>query len=263
MNQLLSDPRMIDYLIQSQPSLQQMGPGIRQVMQSDEFRRTMTDPNMLRNMMEMNRMFSQMGMQVPGMPGAPRQPGFPAPGVTNTTAPQQAQHRSATPTPQASQQNPQANPFEAMFSPTAQQAPQQQGQAANPFAALFAPPPAGQQQPPQPFQAGATNPQSPFGASYQPSAFPTGQTPAQNPFAPAGQQQPDLGQMISMLQSLQQLQTLFQGGQPGGVASPIGPVATSPPPVADTRPIEERFQVPEPSLSHNPLTFSGGIASIE
>ena len=244
MNQLLSDPRMIDYLIQSQPSLQQM-PGIRNVMQSEEFRRTMADPNMLRNMMEMNRMFSQMGMQVPGMPGAPRQSAFPAPGVTNTTAPQQAQ-RAATPTPQVSQQNPQANPFEAMFSPTAQQPAPQQGQPANPFAALFATPPAGQQQPSQPYRAGATNPQSPFGSSYQPAAFPSGQTPAQNPFATSGQQQPDLGQMISMLQSLQQLQTLFQGSQPGGVTSPIGSGAVSPSPIVDSRPIEERFQVLNP-----------------
>ena len=39
MNQVLSDPRMVDYLIQSQPQLQAMGPGIRQYMQSDEFRR--------------------------------------------------------------------------------------------------------------------------------------------------------------------------------------------------------------------------------
>src|ERR1700730_10813702 len=99
MSQVLSDPRMVDYLIQSQPQLQAMGPGVRQYMQSEEFRRMMTDPNMFRNMMEMNRMFSQMGMQVPGMPTARQQSGFPAPGVTNTTRTQHKPHanRSAHP----------------------------------------------------------------------------------------------------------------------------------------------------------------------
>ena len=138
MSQVLSDPRMVDYLIQSQPQLQAMGPGIRQVMQSEEFRRTLTDPTMLRNMFEMNRMFTQMGVQVPGMPTAPRQPTFPAPGVTNTTAAQQPAR--GTPPPQQqppSQQQQAANPFEAIF-----QTPQpvQTGtNAPNPFMALFAP----------------------------------------------------------------------------------------------------------------------------
>jgi ubiquilin len=251
MNQLLADPRMIDYLIQSQPSLQAMGPGIREVMQSEEFRRTVADPTVLRNMMEMNRMFSQMGMQVPGMPGAPRQPAFPAPGVTNTTAPQQTQ-RTSTPTPQASQPNPpQANPFESMFLPTSQQ-------GTNPFAALFAAQPAGQPQQ----SVRSSTPQQPFGASFQqPQSFGAGQTPAQNPFAAAGQQPPpDLGSMISMLQSLQQLQSLLPPGQPGATPSSA---STSPPP-ADTRPLEERYQVPLFQLfSLSSLMFEGAIATIE
>ena len=107
MSQMLSDPRMVDFLIQSQPQLQAMGPGIRQVMQSEEFRRTMTDPNMLRNMFEMNRMFTQMGMQVPGMPTAPRPQTFPAPGVTNTTAAHQQTARGTPPPQQHQQQQPQ------------------------------------------------------------------------------------------------------------------------------------------------------------
>src|ERR1700690_3042752 len=92
MGQVLADPRMVDYLIQSQPQLQAMGPGVRQYMQSEEFRRNVTDPNMIRNMFEMNRMFAQMGMQIPGMPPKRPQQNFPAPGVTNTT-PTQHQHQ--------------------------------------------------------------------------------------------------------------------------------------------------------------------------
>jgi len=265
MNQLLADPRMIDYLIQSQPSLQAMGPGIRQVMQSEEFRRTMTDPTMLRNMMEMNRMFSQMGMQVPGMPGAPRPPSFPAPGVTNTTAPSQAQ-RNAAPTQQASQQNPpQANPFDALFSPTSQQTP-------NPFTTLFAPQPSGQQPPstqPQTYPGRSTAPQQPFGASYQqPSSVGAGQMPPQNPFAASGQPPPpDLGSMISMLQNLQQLQTLLHPVQPGAASAPApapAPASASLAP-ADTRPLEERYQVSVfKFLVGDSLTiFTGPIATIE
>src|SRR5438045_9764434 len=105
MTQLLADPRMVDYLIQSQPQLQAMGPGLRQVMQSEEFRRTLTDPTMLRNMFEMNRMFTQMGMQAPGMPGAPRPQNFPLPGVTNTTA-MHDQTARCPPPPRQQQQHP-------------------------------------------------------------------------------------------------------------------------------------------------------------
>src|SRR5579859_7465206 len=162
MSQVLSDPRMVDYLIQSQPQLQAMGPGVRQYMQSDEFRRMMTDPNMFRNMMEMNRMFSQMGMQVPGMPAARQQTSFPAPGVTNTTQPQHQQTatRQTSPNPQQP-----ANPFEAMFPPPPQG--QDVGTAPNPFMALF--PTA---------QSGA---QSPFGSPPPPLGFasPPSQTPGQ------------------------------------------------------------------------------------
>src|SRR5579862_7807640 len=121
MNQLLGDPRMIDYLIQSQPQLQAMGPGVRQLMQSEEFRRTMTDPNAIRNMMEMNRMFQSMGMQIPGMPPSRPAGGFPAPGVTNTTpqpAANPARPMSASPPPQQPGQPQQPiNPFDSLFPP--------------------------------------------------------------------------------------------------------------------------------------------------
>jgi hypothetical protein len=157
MSQLLSDPRMVDYLIQSQPQLQALGPGFRQVMQSEEFRRSLTDPTMIRNMFEMNRMFTQMGMQAPGMPAAPRQPNFPAPGVTNTTAPP----ARGTPPPQQlpvpqTQQQPGTNPFEQIFQQPPQP-PQSATVVPNPFVGLFAPQGA---QPPYGTQARQTAPQT-------------------------------------------------------------------------------------------------------
>jgi len=209
MSQVLSDPRMVDYLIQSQPQLQAMGPGIRQYMQSDEFRRTMTDPQMLRSIFEMNRMFSSMGMQVPGMPGGQQRPSFPAPGVTDTTPQHQQQQpgRSATGSPapagqrqqqQPQQQQQQTNPFANLFNP-----PQQTGQsgnnASNPFATLFPGPPpptqsvfgaapsnGTQQQQQNPYGASA------FGSPYnsQPQQSPFGQNPQQPSTGPYGQNSP-------------------------------------------------------------------------
>ena len=264
MSQVLSDPRMVDYLIQTQPQLQQMGPGIRQVMQSEEFRRTMTDPTTLRSMFEMNRMFQQMGMQVPGMPGASRQPSFPAPGVTNTTAPNQqpGARTGVTSSPPQGQQQAPVNPFESMFSPPVQ------GQGANPntpnpFMALFnqpyaSPPlqqttqqqPGQQQQTPpqhQPQQGlGAQSPplnaqQPPFGSLFAPPQ----QQQAPPAYGQAQQPAPDIQSMMSMLQNMQSM--FGQGGTAGnplagGVPNPYMPAAAPSAP-ADTRPLEERYQV--------------------
>jgi ubiquilin len=267
MGQVLADPRMVDYLIQSQPQLQAMGPGIRQYMQSEEFRRTMTDPNMIRNMFEMNRMFAQMGMQVPGMPPTRPQSSFPAPGVTNTTSTQHQQpaNRAMTSSPAGGQQHPQqVNPFEAMFPPA------QQGQGAtntsNPFIALFptaqpgvqppnpfgSPPPQtqGQQQPQQHVFGGPQPPlnsqQAGLGNLYSSTPPPPQQQQAQQPFGQIGQNQqpPNMASMFSMLQNLQSLlppgsaPATALSGQPGFVPPSLSR------PVADNRPIEERYQVP-------------------
>jgi hypothetical protein len=242
MSQLLSDPRMIDYLVSSQPQLQAMGPNIREVMQSEEFRRTMTDPVMLRQMFEMNRMFSQMGMQMPGAPPAPRQPSFPAPGVTNTTAP-----RQGTPTPTGTTSPPPQNPFEAIFPP-------QQGSGgapqSNPFMALFQNPytnpvqPTSQQTnlpPPQPL--GSPLPQQP---SQQP---PLGNTFSVPPTSAAPPAQPDLTSFYSLLQNLSSMQQTL-GGAPQAAPAPVA---------ADTRPLEERYQVSSPYIF---LTI-GPIETIE
>lgn len=279
MSQVLADPRMVDYLIQTQPQLQAMGPGIRQVMQSEEFRRTMTDPTTLRSMFEMNRMFQQMGMQVPGMPGGARQSSFPAPGVTNTTAPNQQQPgvRSGvtSPHPPHGQQQAPANPFEAMF-PTNLPGQGTNTNTTNPFMALFnqpyasppiqqAPPQhqAQQQQTPQQHQPqqglGAQpppmNPQQPpqFGNMYAP---PQQQQQQQQPSPSYGQGQPNLNDMQSLYSMLHNMQTMFsQPGAatsplPGGVTNPYMPPAPAPSAAAvptDTRPLDERYQV---SSSH-------------
>jgi ubiquilin len=260
MNQVLSDPRMVDYLIQSQPQLQAMGPGIRQYMQSDEFRRTMTDPTMLRNIFEMNRMFSQMGIQVPGMPNTQQRPSFPAPGVTDTT-PQHQQHqqpanRSATGSPAPASQQQQPNPFTSVFPPPAQ--PAQAGtNPTNPFAALFggvqqpqpgnqfnthsgvqspfgSPPPQGQQTHQQPNPFGTV----PFGTQYpgQPPQTLYGQNPQTNPASMyGGYNVPALGMLFN---------PQGQGASaPGQGSAPFLPTPAAAVPPLDTRPIEERFQV--------------------
>jgi len=227
-----------------------MGPGIRQYMQSEEFRRTMTDPNMLRNIFEMNRMFSQMGMQIPGMPSTQQRPSFPAPGVTDTTPQhQQPGNRSATGSPAPVSQQQQPNPFSSLFAPPPQTAPTGNNPQ-NPFAALF---PSVQQG----VQPGVQSPQSsgiqsPFG-SPPPQAQPQnpfGSTPfaTQYPGAPpqSYQSQPqNPANMYGMLNPAA-LQLLLggQGQNPmaQGQQQPfMNPPAAAAPPL-DTRPIEERFQ---------------------
>ena len=289
MSQVLSDPRMLDYLIQSQPQLQAMGPGIRQYMQSEEFRRTLADPQQLRNMLEMHRMFTQMGVQIPGMPAA-RQTNFPAPGVTNTTAPHQQQQQPA----RAAQQG-QPNPFEAMFNPLHQT----QQPPANPFISLFpgAQPTFGtapaQQQlqqpqnqahaqtqnhgafgvapapmngaPPPPVNAAAQAP--PINAQPHPVAqysvpVPRQQTQSQQPQpqqsafgvsqqAPTQAPQQQQVDWNSMLQSLQTLNNMLgQAGVPNPMAGSAVPFPA--PSVAnpvDNRPLEERYQVPQSPLN--------------
>lgn len=77
MNEALQNPALLDMMIQQNPMLRDMGPAARQMMQSPEFRRMLTDPDHIRQMMQMQR---AMGIGRPSGGGA-----FPAPGVTNTT----------------------------------------------------------------------------------------------------------------------------------------------------------------------------------
>lgn len=172
MNEALQNPAIIDMMIQQNPMLREMGPGVRQMMQSPEFRRMLTDPNAIRQMAQMQRAMGGLG----GFGQGAGNTAFPAPGVTNTTpeenrnAQQQAnQGTTATPPP--------FNPFLA-------------GAAGNPFAALFgANPPsttaatggdqaaAGQGAAGGAAPGGAQNPQNPFAILFNPALF--GAPPAQ------------------------------------------------------------------------------------
>ncbi|KAJ5174270.1 Ubiquitin domain-containing protein DSK2 [Penicillium canariense] len=109
-NEALQNPAMIDMMIQQNPMLRDMGPMARELMQRPAFRRMLTDPASLRQMMQMQR---AMGMGGGGMGGGDS--AFPAPGVTNTT--------------EGNQNNTPANPFGQM--------PQNPMMGGNPFAALF------------------------------------------------------------------------------------------------------------------------------
>lgn len=248
-NEALQNPAMIDMMIQQNPMLRDMGPGVRQMMQSPEFRRMLTDPSSIRNMMQMQR---AMGMGGGGMGG---ESAFPAPGVTNTT-PQENQN--------GQQPNAQANPFAT--NPFGQMG---QNPMGNPFAALFGNGGANPFAPPtQPSTTGAPtgdqagnnqdaqnttersateetpNPQAaqnPFAALFNPALFGQGQGQGQaglNPFNP--QQNPLLRDPALMAQMMQAM-----GGEGAG-ANPMaslfgGGGFGAPPAPADNRPPEERY----------------------
>lgn len=161
MNEALQNPATIDMMIQQNPQLREMGPAGRQFLQSEQFRRMVTDPQSLR---AMGQLQAAMGMGPFGAGGG-GQEAFPAPGVTTTTPAENTEaganqsegndrnNSSAEPTGSTSGA-PGANPFAALFgmpSTTAnQQDPSNAGSAAaqaqNPFAALFQTPPNSNQQ---------------------------------------------------------------------------------------------------------------------
>ncbi|PWY88343.1 hypothetical protein BO70DRAFT_359782 [Aspergillus heteromorphus CBS 117.55] len=116
-NEALQNPAMIDMMIQQNPVLRAMGPNARQMFQNPEVRRMLTDPNSIRQVVQMQR-----AMGGGGLGGSSA---FPAPGVTNTTP---EENRNAPNTGAGAAPSPAAafNPFV----PT--------GLAPNnPFAALF------------------------------------------------------------------------------------------------------------------------------
>lgn len=132
MNEMLSNPQMVDFLIQQNPQLQALGPRARDMLQSPFFRQMMTDPQMIRQSMQMA---NSMGMSPDGAASA-----FPAPGSAsgaggaNETSTNDADSAA---TGAAASSTGQANPFAGLFGATPGNA-----AAANPFAGLF---PGGQQ----------------------------------------------------------------------------------------------------------------------
>lgn len=120
MNEMLSNPQMIDFMIQSNPQLQAMGPQARQMLQSPMFRQMLTNPDMIRQSMQFANMMN---------PDSNSQNSFPAPGETSTS---ETGHdtNTNTNTNTTTQANPPiaGNPFAALFNPAAMGNPQQQSQ---------------------------------------------------------------------------------------------------------------------------------------
>jgi ubiquilin len=101
MNEMLSNPQMVDFLINQSPEMRAMGPQARELLQSEGFRNMLTNPQMLRQMRDMQRIMGGGQQQ--------QQQAFPAPGSSETTESidDTATNTSATQQP--------ANPFAAMF----------------------------------------------------------------------------------------------------------------------------------------------------
>lgn len=146
MNEALQNPAMIDMMIQQNPQLREMGPAGRQFLQSEQFRRMVTDPQSLRAMSQLQ---AAMGMGPFGGMGGGGQEAFPAPGITTTTP--GAGREAGTESEGGDRNNTSTNP-----AGTGTQAP-----AANPFAAIFGMPPPTTT---QPTTDTTTPPQNPFAA---------------------------------------------------------------------------------------------------
>jgi ubiquilin len=235
-NEALQNPAMIDMMIQQNPMLRDMGPGVRQMFESPEFRRMLTDPNSIRQMMQMQR-----AMGGGGMGGG--ESAFPAPGVTNTTAPEnQGSQQNASDNPFGQMpQNPLGNPFSALF-----------GAGGSPFGA------------PSPAATGTTQPEGTQGTTDRSTTEGQNQQ-AQNPFAsllnPAlfgnagagqGGMNPFNPQQNPFLRDPALLSQMMQGmGGQGGEGAGANPLAAmlggggfggfGAPQPPDNRPPEERY----------------------
>lgn len=271
MREAMNNPQVLDMMINQSPQLRAMGPQARQILQSDYFRRVMTDPQAIRSIMQMQQ---AMGM---GPFGAGGQDAFPAPGVVNTTDTPNTGGDSNAHTGQQQQnaqnaQNPfallggqglGANPF-AAFGGVG-------GLNANPVAGLFTPPPSNPNQPtttpssqnnaasrnegatPTP-QGQQQAPLNPFAALFNPALFgqpqqganpDTATPPPFNPFVP--QNNPFLQNPEAMAQLMQAMGggasagagTGAEGANLGGIFDLLGAGRPTSPP--DNRPPEERY----------------------
>lgn len=100
MQAMLSDPQMLDFMIQQNPQLRAMGPQVREMLQSPFFRQMISNPEMMRSMMGMSR----------GNAAAAN--AFPAPGANPTVDGDSTNTAgdNASATPAAA-----ANPFAGLF----------------------------------------------------------------------------------------------------------------------------------------------------
>ncbi|KAG6380565.1 hypothetical protein JVT61DRAFT_4928 [Boletus reticuloceps] len=88
MSSLMSNPAILDQIIALNPQLASMGPQIRDVFQSEQFRQMVSNPETLRTMMQMSAMMRDAGPGGAGFGGAGAAvPGaFPLPGVPSGAA---------------------------------------------------------------------------------------------------------------------------------------------------------------------------------
>jgi ubiquilin len=103
---LMSNPAMIEQIIQSSPQLRALGPQARQIMQSPMFRQMLSNPQMMRQAMQM-----QQGMARGGTSAAPQ------PGLFGLAQQQQQQNAlgNGPGTGGAPATGAQPNPFAAMM----------------------------------------------------------------------------------------------------------------------------------------------------
>lgn len=121
MRSMLSNPQMLDYMIEQSPQLRAMGPAARELLQSDYVRNLLTNPQAMRSMMEFQRAMQGAG----GAGSTPSTTTFPTPGnptstsETNTANASTNATQSTTPTTGAgnttNSTNPAANPFASLF----------------------------------------------------------------------------------------------------------------------------------------------------
>ncbi|RMZ79260.1 hypothetical protein DV737_g3530, partial [Chaetothyriales sp. CBS 132003] len=117
MREAMNNPSFIDMMINTHPHLRDMGPQARQILQSEQFRRMMTNPDSIRQMMQMQQMFGGGGL---GGLGAIQQAN-PFAALFNPAllgGPQQQNNVATTPTPadggnSAANAAQQQNPFAA------------------------------------------------------------------------------------------------------------------------------------------------------
>lgn len=117
MNSMLSNPQMLDYLINQSPQLRAMGPQAREILQSPFFRQMISNPEAMRSMMSMG---AQGGFPGFGGAGAAGANAFPAPGANPTVDSGANADNAASTTPAAGAgagagAGAAANPFASLF----------------------------------------------------------------------------------------------------------------------------------------------------
>lgn len=238
MNEALQNPQLVDMMIQQNPQLRAMGPQARQMLQSEQFRQMITNPQALQQMASLSRM---MGMGPFG--GGGGESAFPMPGATNTTP---SENRDAGATQNtASDGTAQQNPFAALLGGA--------GAGPNPFAAPILPPqqtsatPQGATSPPT-GTAGSQNPPNPFAMLFNPAMMGQGANSSNSNTAPP----PNPFQNSPLLRDPASMAALMQamGGTDTGTGSEpntnvmqnlMNMIGGAAPPPADNRPPEERY----------------------